>query len=407
MNICDTNKDFQFDSLTLAQPNGLQGGSYFTRLMLNDNPLYIQAPACRTKQGIVTSGKKSYCDLMFTGDNEEILDWFENLEKTMVNKIYEKRNLWFHNNLEKEDIENAFTSLMRVYKSGRFYLVRVNLAKNKSSSQKPFTCFDDQENPVNPEVIKDQDVKVIPLLEFLGVKFSSKSFQIEVCLRQLMVINEKEMFNTCLIKKSSGNETEKQDSPVLTDESTTAEPSSTSPISPIDLDNIEVNVTEIANGDSNSSAEEVTLGVNNEEQDVVADDIVAEDVVEHNDADVEQEKSPSPEPDGEKIDLVNVTDDLEEFKSEKENSLEEIDFDIENLENDDTISLKKPNEVYFEIWREARLAAKQARKQALQAYLNAKNIKATYMLDEIDDDSSDEFDNYLDSLNEKEVASVV
>ena len=77
------------------------------------------------------------------------------------------------------------------------------------------------------------------------------------------------------------------------------------------------------------------------------------------------------------------------------------------MENDDTISLKKPNEVYFEIWREARLAAKQARKQALQAYLNAKNIKATYMLDEIDDDSSDEFDNYLNSLSEKEVASVV
>lgn len=406
MNICDTNKDFQFDSLTLAQPNGLQGGSYFTRLMLNDNPLYIQAPACRTKQGIVTSGKKSYCDLMFTGDNEEILDWFENLEKTMVDKIYEKRNLWFHNSLEKEDIENAFTSLMRVYKSGRFYLVRVNLAKNKSSSQKPFTCFDDQENPVNPEVIKDQDVKVIPLLEFLGVKFSSKSFQIEVCLRQLMVINEKEMFNTCLIKKSSGNETEKQDSPVLTDESTSAEPSPTSPISPIDLGNIEVNVTESTNEDSNSTAEEVVSVLNSEEQNVVAGDVV-EDVVAEDASDVEQKKSPSPEPDREKIDLVNVIDDLEEVKSEKENSLEEIDFDIENLENDDTISLKKPNEVYFEIWREARLAAKQARKQALQAYLNAKNIKATYMLDEIDDDSSDEFDNYLDSLNEKEVASVV
>lgn len=405
MNICDTNKDFQFDSLTLAQPNGLQGGSYFTRLMLNDNPLYIQAPACRTKQGIVTSGKKSYCDLMFTGDNEEILDWFENLEKTMVDKIYEKRNLWFHNSLEKEDIENAFTSLMRVYKSGRFYLVRVNLAKNKSSSQKPFTCFDDQENPVNPEVIKDQDVKVIPLLEFLGVKFSSKSFQIEVCLRQLMVINEKEIFNTCLIKKSSGNETEKQDSPVLTDESTSAEPSPTSPISPIDLGNIEVNVTESTNGDSNSTAEEVVSVLNSEEQDIVADNDNVNDIGEINN--VEESKSPSPEPDREKIDLVNVIDGLEEVKSEKENSLEEIDFDIENLENDDTISLKKPNEVYFEIWREARLAAKQARKQALQAYLNAKNIKATYMLDEIDDDSSDEFDNYLDSLNEKEVASVV
>ena len=70
--------------------------------MLNDKSVYIQAPACQTKQGIVTNGKKSYCDLMFTSDNEEILNWFENLEKTLIDKIYEKRNLWFHNNLEKE-----------------------------------------------------------------------------------------------------------------------------------------------------------------------------------------------------------------------------------------------------------------------------------------------------------------
>ena len=201
MNICETDKTFEFDNLTLAQPNGIQGGSYFTRLLLNDDSVYIQAPACQTKQGIISNGNKSYCDLMFTSNNEEILDWFENLEKTLIDKIYEKRNIWFHNTLEKEDIENAFTSLMRVYKGGRFYLVRVNLGKNKSLSQKPFTCFDDQENPVDPEVIKDQNIKVIPLLEVLGVKFSSKSFQIEVCLRQLMVVNEKEMFNTCLIKK--------------------------------------------------------------------------------------------------------------------------------------------------------------------------------------------------------------
>ena len=390
MNICDTNKDFKFDSLSLAQPNGLQGGSYFTRLMLNDEPLYIQAPACHTKQGIVTSGKKSYCDLMFTGDNEEILDWFENLEKTIIDKIYEKRNLWFHNNLEKEDIENAFTSLMRVYKSGRFYLVRVNLAKNKSSSQKPFTCFDDQENPVDPEVIKNQDVKVIPLLEFLGIKFSSKSFQIEVCLRQLMVINEKEMFNTCLIKNSSGNEPEKQDLSVLTDDSASAQ----TPISPIDLGNIEIDVTE-TNDNSESSDEEDTSLLNNEKQDSLVDSAIGEATIV---TQYLEEKSPTPEPVREKeIDV----------KDENENSLEEIDFDIESLEAEDSISLKKPNEVYFEIWREARLAAKHARTHALQAYLNAKNIKATYMLNEIDDDSSDEFDNYLDSLSKKEVASVV
>ena len=104
MNICETNSDFDFNRLTLAQPNGLQGGSYFTRLSMDDNPVYIQAPVCKTKQGLVTSGKKTYCDLMFTSDNEEILDWLEKLEKTLIDKIYEKRNIWFHNTLDKEDI---------------------------------------------------------------------------------------------------------------------------------------------------------------------------------------------------------------------------------------------------------------------------------------------------------------
>ena len=77
-------------------------------------------------------------------------------------------------------------------------------------------------------------------------------------------------------------------------------------------------------------------------------------------------------------------------------------------DNKETITLKKPNEVYFKLWEEARIAAKKARKDAIAEYLNAKNIKATYMLDEIDDDGYDEFDNHLENLtnNQKETLSV-
>ena len=224
-----------------------------------------------------------------------------------------------------------------------------------------------------------------------------------------MVLNEKEMFNTCLIKKNSGNEVEKQDSSANTDESS----SEGSPISPVDLGSIEVKVPEVKVPEENVGVDEATLEsnvpVNDKDEDVGINTEPVKEVESKSpspEPNVES-KSPSPEPNVEsKINLVDVTNDLEEVKVEKENSLEEINFDIENLEEEDTISLKKPNEVYFEIWREARLAAKQARKQALQANLNDKNIKATYMLDEIDDDSSDEFDNYLDSLSEKEVAYV-
>lgn len=376
MNICETNSDFDFNKLTLAQPNGLQGGSYFTRLSVDDNPLYIQAPVCKTKQGLVTSGKKTYCDLMFTNDNEEILDWLEKLEKSLIDKIYEKRNVWFHNSLDKEDIENAFTSILRIYKGGKFYLVRVNLGNDKSLSEKPFTCFDDQENPVEPEKIKDDKIKVIPLLEFLGVKFSSKSFHIEISLRQLMVLNEPEIFNTCLIKPKLTST-----SKVNTDTLET-------------LDNSE-NITETTNFNINIESEnKYSLENVLNEQDSVDESVTHDEPI-----------SVSENKNKEKCLENDITEsnELNDLDNNRIN-LEEVELSFDNL-GEETISLKKPNEVYLELWKEARLAAKESRKNAIKAYLNAKNIKATYMLNEIDDDSYDEFDNYLESCQDTEIES--
>jgi rRNA-processing protein FCF1 len=71
--------------------------------------------------------------------------------------------------------------------------------------------------------------------------------------------------------------------------------------------------------------------------------------------------------------------------------LKEIDFTLEkNLE---TFTLKKPNQVYYEIYQKARDKAKEAKKSAILAYLEMKNIKKTYMLDDIDDSDS-EFEDF-------------
>ena len=119
------NNDFDFNGLSLAHPNGLQGGSYFTKLSVNNESLYLQTKRCRTKQGIVKTIKKTYCDLMFDKNDSDVVDWFENLEERLIELIYEKRNLWFHNELDKDDISSSFSSPIRTYKSGKFYLVRV------------------------------------------------------------------------------------------------------------------------------------------------------------------------------------------------------------------------------------------------------------------------------------------
>ena len=67
----------------------------------------------------------------------------------------------------------------------------------------------------------------------------------------------------------------------------------------------------------------------------------------------------------------------------------------------ETIVLKKPNQVYLELYKEARTKAKQAKKNAIISYLEAKNIKKTYMLDIGDEDS--DFDAEIDEVSESEL----
>ena len=52
-------------------------------------------------------------------------------------------------------------------------------------------------------------------------------------------------------------------------------------------------------------------------------------------------------------------------------------------------TLKKPNEVYLDLYKEARKEAKEAKKNAISAFLKAKKIKDTYSLEEIDDSDDD------------------
>ena len=49
---------------------------------------------------------------------------------------------------------------------------------------------------------------------------------------------------------------------------------------------------------------------------------------------------------------------------------------------DDEISLKKPDEIYYEIYKVAKDKAKHMKKVALEAHLEARNIKIKYMLDD-------------------------
>ena len=76
--------------------------------------------------------------------------------------------------------------------------------------------------------------------------------------------------------------------------------------------------------------------------------------------------------------------------------MSEIDLPISLNNNLETITLKKPNQVYFEMYKEARKKAKEAKQKAVLAYLEAKNIKKTYMLDENSSSDESSIENYSD-----------
>ena len=378
------NENFDFNTLNLAQPNGLQGGAYFTKLSSNDEPLYLQITKCNTKQGIVKTAKKTYCDLMFSDDNTVIVNWFENLEKRLIDLIYEKKDIWFHTPLDKEDIESQFTSPIRIYKSGKYYLVRVNIAHANILKPGDFNCYNEEGYSVDPNTLDDQSLEVIPLIEIQGVKFSSRSFSCEIALKQLMLLKkDHETFNKCLITNPKSNQHQEQDK---------------------ELDKIKLVVEEREQDKEQDKEQDNEL---DKEQDKEQDNELdkEQDKEQDNELDKEQDKELDKEQDKEqdKIKLVveereqdNKTDDVESYSMNS--NLEELEIDLDNLDND-YMKLRQPNEVYTEIWREARKRAKNSRRATIEAYLEAKNIKATYMISEIDNDSEDEFDEIIKNIN--------
>lgn len=196
--INETNDSFPFSNLTLCKPLASSGGGFFIRYSFKEQPLYIQPPKCYIKQIHVKTGKKMYCDLVFKQENEAFLQWMEHLESQTQQHLYDNRLQWFQTDLEKEDIEQSFTSPVKIYKSGKEYIVRTNIPSRAGNSI--LKIYDEDEKTVPLEDIVE-NTKVMVILEIQGVRSSSKSFQVDIEVKQMMVMKPEEIFNTCIFKK--------------------------------------------------------------------------------------------------------------------------------------------------------------------------------------------------------------
>jgi hypothetical protein len=261
---------------------------------------------------------------MFESNEDIFIKWLENLESKCVELLCNEGDKWFQEKLDKNDIESAFSSPTKIYKSGKYYLVRCNVKLNTATNQPSIRIYSEDETPLTMDDITF-DKKIISVIEIQGIKFTSRSFQLEIEMKQVMLLDNDLIFEKCVIQPTTNIKLKK-----------------------------EVQMTK-----------EEELIINSDEEDEKYEETVK--IVD------------DPKKDEECLDKRSLEENIES---------DMIELTDLHLENDDSIVLKKPEEVYYNIYRQARKKARMLKHQALLAFLEAKNIKKTYKLEDLEDEDS-------------------
>ena len=465
---------FNFNDITLVEPVSLQGGTYFTKLYNASNNVYVQTPKGTTKQGFVKSSKKIHNDLVFEKNSDEFIQWLANLESKCIDLIYQNSSDWFQQPLELVDIESAFNTIVKVSKSSG-YTIRSSVKIHTMTKEPVIKVYNQSETILSMnDVVKDTNI--LTILEIQGVRFTSKSFQLDTEIRQVMVL-DKDIFDTCLIKpvveKRSPLPSLGQTMNVIK----TEEDTSITEASATDTSHLNGVYDDTTSGKNENDDHENVIHLENisaieaNEYDDKPDRLTDNTIDEYeeddfeDDSDVSDEENMDPPPKltfGEETSLTNIetihlgkTDNtsVDELDIDPSISLEiEEPEDIGNMDNtaplenhadtlpessietekmedsdllvnsilddvvdrdkdtsdlhevtdallsieDDPVQLNSPDEHYYELFEKVRSEAKEAKKRAKEAYLKAKNIKKSYMLETMSDSSEDSIDSSTD-----------
>lgn len=286
MNVIKDVSSIDFKDIQLGKPNKGLGNEYFSNIIFNRRPLYIQTPKCYTKRGILQNKNRSVCDLYF--EDTQFNNLLVNIETKIKNLIYNNRQEWFENDINNEDIEYFFNTNIKTNedKPIQTILRTVNVKKKELSSSKNIEIYDEEENILSYDAILGK--KLITIILVKQIRFTNSSFYLDIELKHIMIINNYE-------------------------------------------------IPKLKNND---------------------------------------------------------------IKEEKSNKKDPVVVDLDNLEIDmnDSIEIKKPSDILHDIYKNAKIKAKEAKKNAVVAYLEAKNIKNTYMIE----DSSSDDDNYLEESENEE-----
>jgi len=367
--IFETNDSFPFERLTLLTPKPIPGGNHFSRFHIDDSPIFIHLPKCSTKQGIQMTGtKKAYTDLQFTNDQERFLKWLETLTEKVQEIVFDNSTTWFANEMDKAEIEETFQSPLKPFRSGQQYLMRVNVPIRLGKITLPI--FDENETPIESQMVKTGG-HLLGVLEIQGLKFSQKSLQLEMEMKQILLLPSSSIFEKCILSTSAhtSSHTSTSTSTFTNKISTAPIPTPTTTIPPT-IPKIEIIETmEI----QPLAIETITENSVEKEKDAIImnlDDL--------SETQFENTEPPQKEP--------------ETPPTPPEDELQDVDICLENMTLqpiDTTIQLKNSKEIYYKMYRQARQKAKLARDLAISSYLESKHIKNIYVLEDLSDDEDE------------------
>ena len=380
-----TFQQFDFQRISLSSPIRVGNGNYFMKYKANEQSLYVQPPQSLTKQGIISVSKKHYIDLLFTNEDTDFIQWMEKLEETSVGYIYNNRAKWFDGDMEKDDIENYFSSPFRIFRSGKYYILRVGIATTLGLPA--VKVYDSDENEVSVDDISDT-TQIMCILEIKGVKCGTRNFQIELETKQLMIVKPTNPFDKCLFKVENNGENAVPEKDNLSVKLSIEEDQEVTP--PMEQITKAGDETNLLQDDLQPNNQEVIVETVDEPLTVDTEniDILSEDIPEvpldisYNLGITDKLEETEPREINDAFDIPrNETSQVENMESRQSlgeqleimeepfettsNEMEEVTFPLDNLDQAEPIQLKERNDIYYEMYYEARRKAKMAKDIAL------------------------------------------
>ena len=374
----------------------------------SDAAFTLLLPQCATKAGIIEQSSKTYVDLLFessSSDVKELVDLLIAMEEEAAKQLHSRSGEWFEGNTEQmtvQSFEDMFTPVVRYVNRQRNVCVRVHIPTSSRGIKQASTGYecDVYDKIGKTRLLSDirADTQIRPLVEVKEIRMTSTSLNLHLNLVECMIVKDSEAVTDNMEQRApsrriplagvgSTDIAEDEEKEAVSEEHQESQmdvaverQESELAVEPVAEPATETLAETSINDDAGSTTESTTndyVEINKCEVGVSDTD----NEVKESEDELKESITGNPNSD-------SLLEEVEIGRIEAESDiLEEV--GVLDVDEAEPIKLKKPDEVYKDIYKAAITKAKKLRQVALEAYLDAKKIKAKFMLEDIYDSDED------------------